>query len=161
MQVSLTTPAHPTWKNVRCHDWKGDAIDEGDAVADWLTSFLKQKVRLVKYGGNLHPSTVTQCTDFAQPCCCKFVATPYNGALARRIYRLIIKSLNSGEIKCMSCRLFCFLSMLCVSLTHTCFLAKRVVHSGSGVNQSSVQCVHLYFCLVRTMFIACTDYSVS
>ena len=58
MQVSLTTPAHPTWRNVRCHDWKGDALDEGDTVADWLSTFLKQKVRLVKYGGKLQPSPV-------------------------------------------------------------------------------------------------------
>ena len=52
-QVPLKTSAHPTWKHVRCHDWKGDAIDEGDAVANWLTAFLKQNVRLVKYGGGL------------------------------------------------------------------------------------------------------------
>ena len=57
LQVSLTTSAHPTWKHVRCHDWQGDAIDEGDAVADWLTAFLKQNVRLVKYGGKPPPST--------------------------------------------------------------------------------------------------------
>lgn len=58
VQVSVMTPTHSTWKSVRCHDWKGDAIDEGDAVADWLTTFLKQKVRLVKYGGKPPPSTV-------------------------------------------------------------------------------------------------------
>lgn len=36
---------------MRCHDWKGDATDEGDVVAEWLSTFLKQKLRLVKYGG--------------------------------------------------------------------------------------------------------------
>lgn len=51
VQVPLKTQATPAWKHVRCHDWKGDAIDEGDVVADWLSTFLKQRVRLVKYGG--------------------------------------------------------------------------------------------------------------
>ena len=72
VQVSLTTPAHPTWKKVRCHDWTGDAIDEGDAVADWLTTFLKQRVRLVKYGGKPHPSfpiTVSVQTLYSHACC--------------------------------------------------------------------------------------------
>lgn len=51
VQVPLRTQATPAWKHVRCHDWKGDAIDEGDVVAEWLSTFLKQRVRLVKYGG--------------------------------------------------------------------------------------------------------------
>ena len=51
VEVPLRSKADPVWKHVRCHDWKGDAIDEGDAVADWLSSFLQQRVRLVKYGG--------------------------------------------------------------------------------------------------------------
>ncbi|KAL3146505.1 hypothetical protein ABBQ32_000756 [Trebouxia sp. C0010 RCD-2024] len=51
IKVPLKTQATPAWKHVRCHDWKGDAIDEGDVVADWLSTFLKQRVRLVKYGG--------------------------------------------------------------------------------------------------------------
>lgn len=69
-QVALATPSNPTWKSVRCHDWKGNAIDEGDAVADWLTTFLKQKVRLVKYGGKPHTSTGNLQT-FVQSCFCK------------------------------------------------------------------------------------------
>ena len=70
MQVALATPPHPAWKSVRCHDWKGNAIDEGDAVADWLTAFLKQKVRLVKYGGKSNPSIVSLQTCVPS-CSCK------------------------------------------------------------------------------------------
>lgn len=43
----------PRWLSVRCHDWKGSALDQGQGVADWLSSFLGQRVRLVKYGGML------------------------------------------------------------------------------------------------------------
>lgn len=72
MQVALATPPQPTWKSVRCHDWKGNAIDEGDAVADWLTTFLKQKVRLVKYGGKPAPSSYYYYLQtFVQSCFCK------------------------------------------------------------------------------------------
>ncbi len=50
-QVPLQPKSDPIWRSVRCHDWKGDAIDEGNEVADWLSKFLQQRVRLVKYGG--------------------------------------------------------------------------------------------------------------
>jgi len=50
-QVPLQPKSDPTWRSVRCHDWKGDAIDEGNEVAEWLSKFLQQRVRLVKYGG--------------------------------------------------------------------------------------------------------------
>ena len=53
IQVPLQAKSNPKWLSVRCHDWKGDAIDEGDEVAAWLSSFLGQRVRLVKYGGQL------------------------------------------------------------------------------------------------------------
>ncbi|DBB06919.1 TPA: hypothetical protein ACH3X3_009573 [Trebouxia sp. C0006] len=51
VQVPLQPKSDPIWRSVRCHDWKGDAIDEGNEVADWLSKFLRQRVRLVKYGG--------------------------------------------------------------------------------------------------------------
>ena len=51
VQVSLQPKSDPKWRHVRCHDWKGDAMDEGNEVADWLSKFLQQRVRLVKYGG--------------------------------------------------------------------------------------------------------------
>ena len=50
-QVPLQPKSDSTWRNVRCHDWQGDAIDEGNEVAEWLSNFLQQRVRLVKYGG--------------------------------------------------------------------------------------------------------------
>ena len=54
LQVPLQTKPDCKWLRVRCHDWQGDAIDEGDEVADWLSKFLQQRVRLVKYGGMQH-----------------------------------------------------------------------------------------------------------
>lgn len=51
IQVPLATKPQPKWLAVRCHDWKGQAIDEGDEVADWLSDFLRQRVRLVRYAG--------------------------------------------------------------------------------------------------------------
>ncbi len=59
-QVPLQPKSDPTWRSVRCHDWKGDAIDEGNEVADWLSEFLQQRVRLVKYGGQ---QPAQQCCD--------------------------------------------------------------------------------------------------
>ena len=51
--MPLCNQGTPIWRHVRCHDWKGDAIDEGNLVASWLSTFLQQRVRLVKYGGTL------------------------------------------------------------------------------------------------------------
>ena len=59
VQIPLQNKANPKWMHVRCHDWKGDAIDEGDEVADWLSKFLHQRVRLVKYGGKYQLATIT------------------------------------------------------------------------------------------------------
>ena len=50
-QVPLTCAGEPRWLSVRCHDWKGQALDQGQHIADWLSNFLQQRVRLVKYGG--------------------------------------------------------------------------------------------------------------
>lgn len=44
-------------------------MDEGDAVADWLSTFLKQRVRLVKYGGELSHGTALSRLAAVLVCC--------------------------------------------------------------------------------------------
>lgn len=36
-----------------CWEWTGKAKDEGDAAAEWFSSFLEKEVRLVRYVGTL------------------------------------------------------------------------------------------------------------
>lgn len=38
-------------------EWKGQAHDEGDSAAAWLSDFLGRPVRLVRYLGTLDPSS--------------------------------------------------------------------------------------------------------
>jgi len=52
LQVSLTKGYGKKIVECSLWEWKGLTQDEGDEVADWLSSFLDKKVRLVRYLGD-------------------------------------------------------------------------------------------------------------
>jgi hypothetical protein len=52
LQVSLSKGYGKNIVECSLWEWKGLTQDEGDEVADWLSSFLDKKVRLVRYLGD-------------------------------------------------------------------------------------------------------------
>lgn len=56
MQVPLGPMPGSGSRNVRrvvVWEWEGEAEDEGDGVADWLSEFLGKRCRLARYIGEL------------------------------------------------------------------------------------------------------------
>ncbi|KIZ03006.1 hypothetical protein MNEG_4956 [Monoraphidium neglectum] len=54
--VPLALANPPTLRPAKVWEWSGQAADEGDEAAAWLTSFLGKPVRLVRYLGSLDPA---------------------------------------------------------------------------------------------------------
>ncbi|KAK9859337.1 hypothetical protein WJX84_010336 [Apatococcus fuscideae] len=51
LQIPLQQTGDPVMKNCICWEWRGEARDEGDEAAAWLSGFLSMDVRLVRYAG--------------------------------------------------------------------------------------------------------------
>ena len=52
-QVPLQTGGDLKRRKVSVWNWEGEALDEGDHAADYLSEFLGHKVRLLRYAGTL------------------------------------------------------------------------------------------------------------
>ncbi len=100
-QVPLQPKSDPTWRSVRCHDWKGDAIDEGNEVAEWLSKFLQQRVRLVKYGGQ-QPTQHCCAAPFATSRITGLPTVPQQARLPDKARRTDLNALSSqhAEVAC-------------------------------------------------------------
>ena len=51
MLVQIPLAASGPWKEVTCWEFKGTAYDQGDEAAEYLTKYLEQSTRLVRYAG--------------------------------------------------------------------------------------------------------------
>jgi hypothetical protein len=55
--LNIGLPLGPLFQRpAKVWEWSGQAADEGDEAAAWLTSFLGKPVRLVRYLGSLDPA---------------------------------------------------------------------------------------------------------
>eukprot|EP01026_Neomeris_dumetosa_P075342 TRINITY_DN79363_c0_g2_i8.p1 TRINITY_DN79363_c0_g2~~TRINITY_DN79363_c0_g2_i8.p1 ORF type:complete len:342 (+),score=18.70 TRINITY_DN79363_c0_g2_i8:68-1027(+) len=55
--IPLNVQKQYTIRKVTCWEWQGNAIDEGDEVAEWFSNFIQKPVRLVRYAGGLVSET--------------------------------------------------------------------------------------------------------
>ena len=56
LQIPLQQTGHAVMKDCICWEWRGQAWDQGDQAAAWLSSYLSMDVRLVRYAGR--PCTI-------------------------------------------------------------------------------------------------------